>query len=333
MQPLGMINRQDQLAALSDEHRLTLLRRLMCSSSTISRLGREFGRHPAWIRHHLKRLQAVGLVEVASVKTTRNYTEKFYRSSAGALAVHMLVAPDAGTGRTIVALGSDDFALQLLADEFNADSSDDHIVASSVGSLDGLIALRQGLADVAGCHLFDAAADDYNVPYLRHLFPSSPVEVVTLTHREQGLMSRKDARRTIVAIDDLVEEGVRFVNRNPGSGTRVWLDMRLTELGIDPAAVDGYDVELTTHSEVALTVASGAADVGLGIRAAAEQFGLEFAPIFTERYDLVFDTQRAGDAVVERLRERLESRGFRSRVGTLTGYDSSHTGEHTRLAV
>jgi putative molybdopterin biosynthesis protein len=332
MQPLGTITRQDQLATLSDEHRLALLRRLMCGPSTISRLGREFDRHPAWIRYHIKRLESVGLVEPAGQKTTRNYTEKFYRASSGAMAVHLLVAPDAGPNRMMVALGSDDFALQLLADELNADSSDDQIVASSVGSLDGLIALRQGLADVAGCHLFDAAADEYNVPYLRHLFPDRAVEVVTLSHREQGLMSRKATPNRVAAIGDLAESGARFVNRNPGSGTRVWLDMQLRALDVDSTSIAGYQNEVTTHTDVALAVASGEADVGLGIRAAADNSGLEFTPLFTERYDLVFDRSRVGDPGMERLRERLESRGFRSRVDEMCGYDSSHTGEYTSLA-
>jgi putative molybdopterin biosynthesis protein len=332
MQPLGTINRQDQLAALSDEHRLALLRRLMCQPSTISRLGRDFGRHPAWVRHHLKRLEAAGLVEPAGQITTRNYTEKFYRASAGALAVHMLIAPDAGSNRLMVALGSDDFALQLLAEEFNEMPGDFQIVASSVGSLDGLVALRQGLADVAGCHLIDAAADDYNVPYLRHLFPDRAVNVVTLAHREQGLMQAPGDRRNI-AIEDLADSTLRFVNRNLGSGTRVWFDARLRALGISHERIRGYDIELRTHGEVALAVASGAADIGLGVRAAADEYGLAFTRLFTERYDLVFDADRAEGEDVRRLLDRLGSRTLKEGIGGLLGYDASHTGDETRLAV
>jgi molybdate-binding protein len=332
MQPLGMINRQDQLAALSDEHRLALLRRLMCGPSTISRLGRDFERHPAWIRHHVKRLEAVGLVESAGERTTRNYTEKFYRASSTALAVHMLIAPDPGENRLMIALGSDDFALELLAEEFNELPGDFEIVASSVGSLDGLVALRQGLADVAGCHLFDAAADEYNLPFLRHLFPDRAVDVVTLAHREQGLM-RARGDNNFKGVEDLADSAVRFANRNAGSGTRVWLDARLRELGIPHAAINGYEVELRTHGEVALAVASGAANVGLGIRAAAEKYELEFTPLFTERYDLVFDAQRAEGEDVRRLLDRLGSRKLRRGIDDLRGYDASHTGEETRLAV
>jgi len=327
-----MIDRQDQLAALSDEHRLALLRRLMCGPSTISRLGRDFDRHPAWIRHHIKRLVSVGLVEPAGERTTRNYTEKFYRASSGALAVHMLIAPDPGTNRLMVALGSDDFALELLAEEFNELHGGFEIVASSVGSLDGLVALRQGLADVAGCHLFDAAADEYNLPFLRHLFPDRAVNVVTLAHREQGLM-RAHGDNNVKGVEDLANPAVRFANRNPGSGTRVWLDARLRELGIPHDQISGYEVELRTHGEVARAVASGAANVGLGIRAAAEQCELAFTPLFTERYDLVFDAERAEGEDVRRLLDRLGSRALRSGIADLRGYDASHTGEETRLAV
>jgi putative molybdopterin biosynthesis protein len=332
MQTIETIDRHDQLAALSDAHRLAILRRLMCGPSTISRLGRGFDRHPAWIRHHLKRLESVGLVEAAGEITTANYTEKFYRASAGAYSVRMLLAPDTGARSPIMALGSDDPALQLLAGDLNRAPGGFEIVPSAIGSLDGLIALRQGLADVAGCHLFDAAAGEYNAPFLRHLFPDRSVEMVTLSHREQGLMTPAGPGPVIDDIGDLAGSGLRFVNRNPGSGTRVWLDARIHALGLSTEAIDGYDVELRTHADVALAVASGHADAGLGIRSAAEAFGLRFTPLFFERYDLVFFTERAGEEPFVRLRERMASRTFQKDVSRLGGYDTGHTGDGVRLA-
>jgi putative molybdopterin biosynthesis protein len=333
MRALGITSRQDQLAALSSAHRLALLRRMMCGPATISGLGRDFGRHPAWIRHHLKQLEAVGLIQSAGERTTRNYTEKFYRATDGALAIHLLVAPDSGSRRMTVALGSDDFALQLLADELNAKSVYFEIAASSVGSLDGLVALRQGLADMAGCHLLDPETDEYNTPYLRHLFPDRAVDVITLAHREQGLAHARGARRPVRDLVDLADSGVRFANRNAGSGTRVWLDSRLRELGISHGRILGYDHELRTHDEVAAAVQSGVADVGLVIRAAAEKAGLEFTSLFTERYDLVIDAARAEEESLARIWDHLDSPRFRLRVGKLWGYDSGHTGEGERLAV
>jgi putative molybdopterin biosynthesis protein len=229
-------------------------------------------------------------------------------------------------------LGSDDFALELLATDLNAAPGDFEMVSSSIGSLDGLIALRQGLADVAGCHLFDAQANEYNAPYLRHLFPDRSVDMVTLAHREQGLMTAKGSGTRVRSIADLAGGDVRFANRNPGSGTRVWLDAHLKTLAIAPDSIAGYDVELRTHSDVALAVFSGRADAGLGVRAAAERFDLEFTPLFMERYDLVFAADRAEDEPFVRLRERLDSRGFQSEVRGLGGYNADHTGDGTRLA-
>jgi putative molybdopterin biosynthesis protein len=315
-----------------DEHRFAIMRRLMCGPSTISRLGREFDKHPAWIRHHLKRLQEVGLVESAGERTTGNYTEKFYQASANAYAVHLLVAPSTGDRSPIMVLGSDDFALQMLTDDLNRGPGGFEMISSAVGSLDGLIALRQGLADVAGCHLFDAEADDYNAPYLRHLFPDRAVDMVTLAHREQGLMTAPGSPRTVRDIADLAAGDVRFANRNTGSGTRIWLDARLRALDIQPASIPGYDLELRTHSDVAAAVATGRADTGLGIRAAAERFGLDFTPLFMERYDLVFAADRAEQEPFARLRDRLDSRAFHSEVRGLGGYDADHTGDGTRLA-
>ena len=205
--------------------------------------------------------------------------------------------------------------------------------ASSVGSLDGLIALRQGLADVAGCHLLDPDTDEYNVPYLRRLFPDRPVDVLTLAYREQGLLHRRGATRAVSDIPGLADPAVRFANRNAGSGTRVWLDARLREHGVPHAAISGYETELRTHSDVAVAVASGQADVGLAIRAAAEQYDLEFTPLFTERYDLVFDAERAEEESIARIKSHLDTRRFRQEVGKLRGYDAGHTGEETRLAV
>jgi len=331
MQTLGVIEKREQLAALSDEHRLAILRRLMCGPSTLSRLGREFDRHPAWIRHHLKRLETVGLVEAAGQVTTRNYTEKFYRATSGAFAVHLLVGPSTGDRKPVMVLGSDDFALQMLAGEINEDSEGFEIVPSAIGSLDGLVALRQGLADVAGCHLLDAETQSYNTPFLRHLFPDRQIQVVTLAHREQGLMTAPGVVTRIRDIEDLAGTGLRFANRNAGSGTRVWLEARLRSLGIDGAAIQGFETELRTHREVALAVAAGTADVGLGIRAAAEEHGLDFTPLFHERYDLVMDADRAEELPLAVLRDRLESRGFRAEVNGLSGYDSGHTGDEVSL--
>jgi putative molybdopterin biosynthesis protein len=145
-------------------------------------------------------------------------------------------------------------------------------------------------------------------------------------------MTAKGSRKRVRGIADLAGGGVWFANRNPGSGTRVWLDAQLRALRIPPDSIDGYDVEWRTHSEVALAVSSGHADAGLGVRAAAERSGLDFTPLFTERYDLVFSADRAEEEPFARIRDRLDSRAFHREVRRLGGYNADHTGDGTRLA-
>lgn len=332
MDPVGTIQDLDQFSALADEHRRDILRRLMHGESTISRLGREFGRHPAWIRHHVKRLEALGLVEMTEERTTRNYTEKFYRASAGAYAVHLLIGPDPGRRDSVLFLGSHDFAVELLAQMCEESASAPLLVPAAVGSLDGLIALQQGLPDIAGCHLFDPVAGEYNIPFIAHLFLDRPVVGVTLAHREQGLFTAPGNPLGLASPADLARDGIRLANRNAGSGTRVWLDRSLASHGIAPATVPGYDEPLRTHTDVADAIASGRADLGVGVRAAAERFDLGFVPLYHERYDLVVYRDRLEDERIAAILEVVRSEAFKESVGRLVGYDATHTGEELALA-
>lgn len=319
-----------QLAVLGEPHRLAVLKRLMAGPSTLSRLGEAFGRHPAWVRHHLKRLEAAGLVEPAEKRTTRNYTEKFYRATAPAYSSHVLVAPDPGGARPVIALGSHDLALEALA--MLVEASGGHIVPAAVGSLDGLIALRQGLADIAGCHLYDFDDGSFNRSYVRHLFPDRSIAMVTMAEREQGLIVAPGNPFGLVGVEDLVAKDVTVVNRNRGSGTRLWLDTHLRRMGAEPVHIEGYEREVSTHTAAAYEVASGAADAGLGIRAAAEGAGLGFVPLFMERYDLVVFEERLGEPVLAAVFETLVGARFRAAVADLGGYDMTCTGKEWHLA-
>lgn len=333
MDALRYISEREQLAAMADGQRLAILRRLMASPATLTQLAAALGSYPAKVRHHVKRLESVGLVQLDREVKTRNFTEKYYTATAGAFGVHMLLVPERGADRPVIILGSHDLALELLADSANETLGEGTCVPVSVGSLDGLVALRQGLADMAGCHLFDAQANEYNLPHLRHLFPDRPLVVVTLAHREQGLIVAPANPLGIRGVEDLIRPGTRIVNRNPGSGTRTWFDGRLASLGVSHDKVGGYEREVPTHSAVAEAVASGRADAGLGIRAAAEQRELGFVPLFTERYDLVIDASRMDDETVARMLETLGTRDFRAQVRRFGGYDTTESGHETRLAI
>lgn len=318
------IEREDQLRAIADPNRTAILRRLMEQPATISQLGVVFGKHPAWIRHHVKTLETAGLIVLSETRTTRNYTEKYYSAAAPAFVIEHSLRPDTAHGGPPLVFASSDFALALLTG--GDDIEPPPALTAVTGSLDSLIAVRQGLADVAGCHLLDEPTGEYNVPYVRHLFPDQPVEVVTLAHREQGLIVAKGNPRGLADIEDMADPKVRIVNRNRGSGTRVWLDMALSQAGIPVDAVAGYGDEVLTHAAAAATVARGEADAALGIQAAAEEEGLGFVPLFTERYDLVIPAERMEHPGMNRLLEKLHGRAFLTSARKLIGYDTSETG-------
>lgn len=325
MDKIGKIDQHAQLSAIADPRRLSILRMLMVRPATITQIGDRIGKHAAWVRHHVQVLVAAGLVELVEERVVRNYTEKYYAATAGAFESHMMIAPESDEPRTLIALGSHDLGLSLLGDEIG--EAHVGLVSVPVGSLDGLIALRQGLCDVAGCHLFDDERNEYNTPFLRHLFPDIPVLAVTLAYREQGLMTAPGNPLGIHDVVDLSHGDIRLANRNAGSGTRVWLDARLRHDAVDPELIPGYEAPLPTHTAVAGAVASGAADAGIGLRASAEARGLAFTPLFMERYDLVMRKDRLSDDAVATLLDRLSSRNVKRALGTLAGYDTEHTGE------
>jgi len=194
------------------------------------------------------------------------------------------------------------------------------------GSLGGLIALAEGSAELAGCHLWDAESDTYNLPFVRRLLPSRDVTVVTLAHRRQGLIIAPGNPRGIHSLADLTQPGVRFVNRQPGSGTRVWLDETLSKMGVDAHKIQGYGDERLTHSDIARVVAQGEADVGLGLETAAEAYGLDFIFLNRERYDLVMRTETAVQPVMQQFISWLGSGEGKQFVARHVGYESDESG-------
>ena len=155
------------------------------------------------------------------------------------------------------------------------------------------------------------------------------MEVITLANRIQGLMFRAGNPKKIKRISDLESPNIRFVNRNPGSGTRLWLDRELKRAEIRPDAVRGYTRVVKTHSEVAGLIASGKADAALGLQAAASQFGLGFIPLFEERYDLVLPRQQ--EKLLMPLLDYLQTGEFHRLTESLTGYSAVHSGEQIPL--
>jgi len=228
--------------------------------------------------------------------------------------------------RTLLVVGSHDITLDLLADRLAQHTAGYRMSTSNVGSLAGLLALKDGRSHLGGTHLLDPETGGYNVSYLNMYLPELPVRLITLAHREQGLIVRPGNPKEIRSLADLAREDISFVNRQPGSGTRVLLDYHLDRESLDPAGVLGYDQEEYTHMAVAVQVAAGAADTGLGILAAARALGLDFIPVATERYDLCIPEAHAVDSRIVALLDILYTAEFRDAVKGLGGYHIEEMG-------
>ena len=246
---------------------------------------------------------------------------------AGAEVEVELLRPLEEVERAIVAIGSHDLALDLMRSFLRRGRPAVSLASAHVGSLGGLLALRRGEAHVSGCHLLDAETGEYNTSYVRRYLPDTPVAVIRLVGRTQGLMTGPGNPLHISELEDLLRPEVRFVNRQRGSGTRVLLDYRLQQMGADPGAIVGYHREEYSHLAVAAAVSGGSADAGLGVLSAARALELEFVPLLNEEYDLVIPVEHYESGHLQPMLDLLNAPDFRQAVNALGGYDVSRMGE------
>lgn len=244
---------------------------------------------------------------------------------AGAKVNVYLYRKRAEIDRTIFVIGSHDMTLDLLAQFLGGYGR--RLASANVGSLGGLVALRRGEAHMAGSHLLDPESGDYNLTYIEEYLPDTPVRVIGLVEREQGLIVAKGNPKEIRTLEGLQREGVRFVNRQRGAGTRILLDYHLEEAGVLKERVQGYGEEEYTHLAVAAAVASGRADCGLGIAAAAAALELDFVPLFEERYDLIVPEDVYDSELMAPVWTVLAQPDFREAVERLPGYDTGVLGK------
>lgn len=226
----------------------------------------------------------------------------------------------------LLAVGSHDNTLDLIDSFLRRAHPRFRLTSAHVGSLGGLLALQRGQCHLAGSHLLDPSTGVYNRRALADNL-DEPALLVRLVDREQGLIVLPGNPAGIRALEDLARPGVRFVNRQRGSGTRVLLDYRLTRAGIAPASISGYRDEEYTHMNVAAAVLSGRADAGMGVRSAAVALGLDFLPVGVEEYDLVIPRRHADDERILALLEVIRSAAFRRAVDGMGGYGTERTGE------
>lgn len=230
-----------------------------------------------------------------------------------------LLKPKSKIENNVLITGSHDIVIELIADMIKVENPEISVVSSHIGSLGGLNALKRGECHIAGTHLLDEETGEYNVPYVKRLFDEE-ISLVNLTYRQQGLIVPKGNPKNIHSLEDLSEKEITFVNRQRGSGTRVLLDYKLNELGIEPEEIVGYDRELYTHLAVAVAVSSGAADIGLGIFSVAQALGLDFVPVAEEKYDLAIRSENLELPAIRKIIDLISSHAFKEQVEALGGY-------------
>ncbi|TKB68069.1 MAG: helix-turn-helix domain-containing protein [Nitrospira sp.] len=227
-----------------------------------------------------------------------------------------------------------DPAIFLAGEHMRRHKDQTSVVGWTMGSTAALRALQQGEVHVAGLHLFDPATGESNLPFLRRALKGSNYEVITFATWEEGLLVRPGNPKSIRAVSDVADHSVTLVNREEGAGARLLLDQRLRAAGIKPGHVKGYGTVGSSHFEVARVIASGQADVGVGIRSAAQLFELDFVPLQTARYDLVVPkAYLKSHPTLVHLFETLVSRSFRHEIEALGGYDTSETGKLHALRI
>lgn len=229
--------------------------------------------------------------------------------------------------RVIRFVGSHDPVVSLIARRFSELMPDITFKFIFAGSLGGLMALARREADFAGCHLWDAETGLYNTPYVRRLLPNQKVALLTLAHRRLGLIVPHGNPDNVTRLADLSREGLRFVNRQWGAGTRIWLDDQLEQLGILHGQIQDYGHEVGTHLEVAATIAQGDAEVGLGVETAALAYGLDFMLLTTERYDLAIPEETWAFPAIQAVADWLPTEEAKAAISAMGGYDTAHTGE------
>ena len=249
---------------------------------------------------------------------------------AGEKVTVSLLRPRQELDHTLVMMGSHDPLLDEVADLLHQQYPQLYMSSTHVGSMGGIMALRRGEAHGAGCHLLDENDGSYNTAYLEKYFPNGGVYQVECVGRTQGLMAAPGNPLGLNGFGDIARPGLRYVNRQKGSGTRILADYLCRKEGVDPSAVYGYEREELTHTSVAAQIAAGTADAGMGILSAARLYGLDFLPVCVEQYDLLIPDYAWDTPPVQALLAVLASPAFRTRLEQMGGYTLDRPGRVRR---
>ena len=246
---------------------------------------------------------------------------------AGAEVNVKLLCPVSKLENTLVVIGSHDPLLDELADMMHVENDNVYMSSAHVGSMGGIMAIRRGEAHAAGCHLLDTATGRYNLAFMKKYFPRGGVKLIRCVGRQQGMMVAGGNPLNIQKFSDIAREGIRYVNRQKGSGTRILTDYLCKQENLNTDVIYGYDREELTHTSVAAQIVSGSADAGMGIYSAAKLYNLDFIPICIEEYDLIIPDHAWDTPQVQQLIATLKSDAFREKIRSLGGYTVENSGE------
>ncbi|HID69684.1 MAG TPA: molybdopterin biosynthesis protein, partial [Desulfobacterales bacterium] len=227
----------------------------------------------------------------------------------------------------LVVIGSHDNIIDVLANLLHKGRKTIRISSAHVGSMGGIMAIRRGEAHLAGSHLLDEETGEYNVSFIKRFLADTPLQLINLCYRQQGLIVAKGNPLKINDFEDVAEQKLSFINRQNGAGTRLLTDKTLKDLGIDPNDINGYEHEEYTHMSVAAAIANGSVNCGMGILAAANALNIDFVPVAEERYDLIIPKQFLDDKKIMALLDLIRSSSeFTELVNRLGGYSLRDSG-------
>ena len=246
---------------------------------------------------------------------------------AGSEVTVRLLCPASKLENTLVVIGSHDPLLDELGDMMHLEDNAVYMSSAHVGSMGGIMAVRRGEAHAAGCHLLDTETGAYNIAFMKKYFPHGGVKLIRCVGRQQGLMVQKGNPLGITGFADIAKAGLRYVNRQKGSGTRILTDYLVKQNNLDADQIYGYDREELTHTSVAAQIVSGSADAGMGIYSAAKLYDLDFIPICIEEYDLIIPDHAWDTPQVQQMLRTLRSAAFREKILAMGGYTLDNPGE------
>ena len=253
---------------------------------------------------------------------------KQFRIARKDLYEYMGMTPEAESAENIVICGQDQL-LDVLCSLYNSQSDGKtQIYRSPMGSYSGLYRMYQNENYVATCHMWDGATDTYNLSYVERMLPGEQVAVFHLLKRWQGFYVMEGNPKNIQDFSDLTRDDVRMINREKGSGIRIFIDEMCKKLDLDTDKLNGYEDIAASHMIAATNVLRGSADVAIGNEKVARQMdGIQFIPLKQESYDIVFRKKDLKRKEFQDLLDIIRSDEFKKEAETMSGYDVSEMGK------